>query len=161
MAKVGMSSPWINLYHKIDVMFANDPGVTVEYDEEKTDIKLYVEDNDKAYALSKLLPTKRVFGNVTVTITVIPANNTNESLMELFQKAFEGNPAVERFQTGADPITSDFNYVVFQKKVVQFFDDNLSDPNGYSSTLYQDIAKDIFEDHAGVFFCTDSEESDE
>jgi hypothetical protein len=43
---------------------------------------------------------------------------------------------------------------VFEKKVVQFFNDQLDDINGNKSTLYQDIAKDVFEKHEGVYFCT-------
>ena len=43
---------------------------------------------------------------------------------------------------------------VFAKEVVQYWNDSLSDPYGKVSTLYQDIAKDIFEDTDGVMFCT-------
>ena len=48
-------------------------------------------------------------------------------------------------------------YVVFKKEVVQYFNDSLGDIHGVCSTLMQDIAKDIFEDTEGVYFCTDTE----
>jgi hypothetical protein len=53
-------------------------------------------------------------------------------------------------------------YVVFKNRVVQFFNDNLNDPHGVISTLYQDIADEIFADmpyqaHGGIAYCTDVE----
>lgn len=50
-------------------------------------------------------------------------------------------------------------YVVFKNCVVQFFNDNLNDIYGNISTLYQDIAREIFADAEweGVFYCTDVE----
>ena len=66
---------------------------------------------------------------------------------------FEGNPAVKEFksvQFGPEEVL----YVIFQKEVVQFFTDDLTDIYGLCSTLYQDIAKDVFENVGGVFFCT-------
>lgn len=55
-----------------------------------------------------------------------------------------------------------FTYVVFKNCVVQFFNDNLNDPHGIVSTLYQDIAAEIFADmpfpqDGGICFCTDTE----
>ena len=51
-----------------------------------------------------------------------------------------------------------FHYAVFQSKVVQFFNDDMSDINGNCTTLYQEIAKDVFSGRAeGVFFCTAAE----
>jgi len=47
------------------------------------------------------------------------------------------------------------DYVVFRNEVVQFFNDEMGDPNGLKSTLYQDIAKDVFADKDGIFFCTE------
>ena len=53
-----------------------------------------------------------------------------------------------------NPIT----YVVFVNEVVQYFNDDLGDVYGQCSTLYQEIAKDVFGETEGVFFCTDVEE---
>jgi hypothetical protein len=79
----------------------------------------------------------------------------------LFETAFSGNPAfayvVAPAQDGYNYI--DFTYVVFKNCVVQFFNDNLNDCHGLISTLYQDIAEEIFEDSdlAGVHYNTDIE----
>ena len=49
-------------------------------------------------------------------------------------------------------------YVVFKNRVVQFFNDNLNDIYGNISTLYQEIASDVFKEISGVNYCTDIEE---
>ena len=50
-------------------------------------------------------------------------------------------------------------YVVFKNCVVQFFNDNLNDCHGIISTLYQDIAAELFKDAdlIGVYYNTDVE----
>lgn len=90
-------------------------------------------------------------------ITVIPAND-NISKTDLFKAAFAGNPAVSYIES-VDAYGQNFNYVVFEKEVVQYFNDNMGDLHGVESTLYQDIAKEVFEDYSGIFFCTDIEDS--
>ena len=54
--------------------------------------------------------------------------------------------------------TNPVSYVIFEKKVVQFFNDDLSDAHGNMTTLYKDVAKDVLGEHHGVFFCTDNGE---
>ena len=64
-------------------------------------------------------------------------------------------------QESANPLFVDDDaakYVIFANKVVQYFNDSLSDAHGVCSTLYQDIARDVFGDDCGVYFCTDLEE---
>ena len=73
----------------------------------------------------------------------------------MFQEAFSGNGAVSCFYTECGP-TQDINYVAFDPVVVQFFNDQLDDANGLKSTLYADIAKEVFGMQDGIFFCTDA-----
>lgn len=113
-----------------------------------------MEGEEKADALAQLLPTVRTFGDVVVKVAVIPANLKGPSKLQLFQKAFEGNPALAFIQGGSSGVF-DLNYVVFKSKVVQFKSDDVGDVNGLTSTLYQNIAKDLFEDVPGIFFCTE------
>ena len=151
-----LSSPWMTYYHEIEALFGEDPAIKVSFDNDEKIIKLYVIGDEKAEALTQILPAKKEFGNVTVSINIIPANQFNESKVSLFQKAFEGNPVVDAIKTLVvfnAPVT----YIIFKNKVVQFFNDDISDINGNKSTLYQDIADDIFENHNGIFFCTDTE----
>lgn len=160
MQKLKLSPPWIELYNEFEVLFAGDPNVTVEYHDEDCEIKLYVEGDKKADALMKLLPPYRTFGNTTVTITVIPANGEDVGKSDLIQDAFEGNSAFDFITTGSNPMTAFMSYVVFHNEVVQYHNDNLGDIYGNRSTLYQEIAKDIFGTIPGVYFCTNVPEKD-
>lgn len=157
--QVNLSSPWVAFYHKLNALFEKDPDVRVTYDEDLVQVKIYVGSPVKADALARVLPASKTFGNVELKITVIPANTMDSlSFIELFKLAFEGNEIVSSIQSGGTPMTQDMNYVVFEKEVVQYFNDDLSTYGGVKSTLYQDIAKEVFgdmEEAKGVFFCTD------
>ena len=154
MSKLGLSSPWVNFYRELEALFAKDPEVKVVYDEEKNDIKLYVDNLAKADALAQLLPVERTFGNITITITVIPTNKEGASKIQLFRTAFEGNGAFNYTASAEGIFTNPIHYIVFANEVVQYFNDDLSDAHGVRSTLYQDIAEDVFENHESVYFCT-------
>ena len=157
MAGLKLSPPWVVFYRKVNAMFENDLDVQVLYDEDAQVLKLFVNNVSKADALSQILPTQKEFGNVTMEIVVIPPNNLLQSSDEnLFGRAFICNNAVSFIDKTVDiPGFPSITYVVFRKEVVQFFTDNLCDYNGITSTLYQDIAKDIFINTDGVYFCTD------
>jgi hypothetical protein len=159
MAKLKMLSPWMVFYREIDAMFKKDPEVQVIYDEDAQIIKLFVDNTDKADALAQILPEEKEFGNVTLQIVVIPANNLLQSSPDdLFRRAFYHNEAVRSVESTRDiPGFPCLTYVIFNKEVVQYFTDNLGDYYGITSTLYQSIAKDIFVNVEGVRFCTDVE----
>ena len=152
--KLKLSSPWMSYYHKLQAMFKDDPEIKLDFDEDNIEVKMYVDNEDKADALQKLLPAEKVFGSVVMRITVVPAN-VGESKAHLFETAFSGNPAFSFIISVEDVFTNPVNYVVFKKEVVQYFNDNLGDYHGNCSTLYQDIALEIFGDMDGIFFCTD------
>ncbi len=152
MEELKLSPPWAILYSEIEALFAEDPDIKTDYDEEAHIIRIYVEGSEKADALTQLLPTEKTFGGVTVKIQVIPANLRGLTRLQLFQKAFKGNPAF--FSVEATDGIFDRNFVLFKPKVVQFYADDLSDFNGLKTTLYQDIAKDVFSEVPGVYFCT-------
>lgn len=157
MARIGILSPWVRFYKEIEAMFANDPEVKVIYDEEANEVKLYVDNTTKANALAQLLPYEKTFGTVKLKITVLPANELGDSKISLFEDAFQGNPAFSYIKTVSGIFSSPLSYVVFKNKVVQYYNDDLGDVNGLCSTLYQDIAKNIFGEQDGIFFCTDVE----
>ena len=157
--KVSMVSPWMDYVKKLEAFFQKDDAVKIEFiDGEAREVKVYVEGGRKAEALEKLLPKSIDFGNVTVKVTVVPAN-LEESKAALFRAAFEGNDAVNFIETVTPPFSSNsFTYVVFEKDVVQYWNDNLGDFYGLSSTLYQDLAKEIFNGNDdGIYFCTDKD----
>lgn len=159
MAKVNLSSPWVEFYNKIKAMFACDPEVKVVYDEDSNSVKLYVDDHNKAEALTQLLPAEKTWGNVTLKIEVVPCNDEKELTdADLFRIAFENNPAFSFDKTVEGVFENPITYIVFENRVVQFWDDNLGDIYGNQSTLYQEIARDVFGERNGIFYCTDRED---
>lgn len=158
MKNLNLSTPWAILYHEIDAMFKKDPGVRVSFNSNIPEIRLYVEDTEKADALLKLLPNKKQFGNVTVNIVVCPANAVEESKIALLEKAFKGNEAFSRIQVvKEDFMTNPISYVLFKKEVVQYFTDDIGDAHGICSTLYQNIADELFGQSEGIHYCTEVE----
>ena len=163
MALLNLSSPWVIYYREVQALFAEDPSVHVVYDEWENHIKLYVDKGDKAEALELLLPKEKMFGDVTVKLSIIPANNADGlfgdfNTGELYSIAFYGNSAYAFSKTITGVFTNNLTYVVFKKKVVQYYNDSLGDIYGQCSTLYQDIAKDVFGESEGLFFCTDKDD---
>ena len=158
MAKVTLSPPWATYYREIKEMFGQDPEIKIIYNEDNGIIKLYVDNAAKADALSKVLPRVKNFGNVDITINIIPGNArvSGETSEDFFKTLFKGNPVVDEVRTVTLLLQAKFTYVIFRNEVVQFYNDNLSDINGNKSTLYEDIAREILEIPAEheVSFCT-------
>lgn len=156
---VDLSAPWVTYYEKLYLLFKKDPEVSVvlkQNGDGDKKIEIYVDNYYKAEAISKILPSYVSFGNVTVPIIVLPSNDENEEWIDIFMNAFDGNDIIDDVvqDTG---LTHDMNYVVFKKEVAQYYNDNLQSVDGLSSTLYEDIAREIFKDApAGTFFCTSS-----
>lgn len=167
MPKLNITCPWVTLYDQINAMFASDPSVRVVLlDSEKT-IYVYAESAAKSSAINKLLKHDYNFGGVEVKVIVLPPNpkktpNAEPFLLkdakQVVETAFKDNSALSRAVWSALPITQDALYVAFANRVVQFFNDDLSDINGNCSTLYHCIAHDIFNTEvcgSPMFFCTD------
>lgn len=145
-----MLSPWQTYYNEVRALFGSDPQITTAFDEEKMEIVLRVSDQDKAEALSKIIPFKKEFGNLEVTVTIIPPNEPVFTANTL-RKAFEGNPAFEEVVEIPDISSNPIMYAVFKKEVVQFWNDNLGDPHGNITTLYQDIASNVLNVPGAMF----------
>lgn len=151
-----LSSPW-EIYHKeVVALFQEDEEIKVTFDEESYELKLFVDNSRKADALAKLLPSEKTFGNVVVKISVVPSNDgKEETKASLIEEAFAGNPALRYIYNAQTPF-GEFNYVVFESRVVQYFNDDMRDINGNKSTLYQELAKDIIGEETNLCFCTEA-----
>ena len=154
---VKLSAPWITYFRKLETLFKYDEDVNVKYDESAMIISIFVEGQDKADALTQLLPTEVSFGNVVVSIRVIPAN-AKMNRVDLLKKAFDNNPIFSYATTIEGVMVNPISYVVFEPKVAQYWDDNLHDPHGLVSTLYEDLAREVFGEEGGICFSTDSDE---
>ena len=154
MDNIRLSPPWVTYVNELEAMFGQDADITIRYDEAEREVKMFVSDVTKAYALIKLLPREKTFGNVVLKVTVVLPNENDDDILDTFQKAFKGNPVLEYVYDAKTPL-GEYRYVVFANKVVQFFNDQIDDINGYKTTLYQEIAKELFNDDLGVNYCTE------
>lgn len=160
--RLKVSPPWVTYINKMIALFDGDPQIAcnVNWDAEDPFIVLATSNPDKAAALIKLLPTEKVFGNITLTIGVDCETISNlafPTAKELFETAFSGNPAFAYTVVPEGVWFVPFTYVVFKNCVVQFFNDNLNDPHGIISTLYQEIAEEVLESVPNTYYCTDIE----
>ena len=164
MAKLNLSPPWVVYYRKLSAFFKEDSEVRITYDEIEQEIKLYVDNAEKAVALENLLPSEQVFGNVILYVTIVPANETTfDSVKAAYStnsndivRICFNNKAVVGIKVIDGIMTNRMTFVIFKKEVVQWFSDDIGDYHGICSTLYQDLAKEIFGNIDGVFFCTDN-----
>ena len=165
--KFKISPPWIIYAKKLEVMFENDPEISITYNNKSCSVDIRVDNSRKAEALNILLPNEVKFGNVYLFVNVIPSNDYNYfdledtcTIKEIFDIAFEDNP-IYAFSLDIEGLFGNtVTYVVFKNRVVQFFADNISDPRGNISTLYQDLAAEVFKEYefGTVFYSTDIEE---
>ncbi len=154
--KMRLSPPWVTYYSEIKALFAKDPEIKVVFDQEDYVISVYVKNAAKAEALEHILPVEKAFGNVSVKIAVIPANDARrgDKYEGLYETAFDGNPVLAYVQRVDCPLGS-FTYIVWGCDIIQFFDDNLGDVAGNQSMLCADAAKDVFDPVVGVCHCTE------
>ena len=154
--KMKLSPPWITYFHKVQALFEKDNSITVDFDESNCCLNIIVkEDIEKGEAIQKLFPSEKVFGNNIMKINVVTIQEPKQiPTAQIFANAFKNNPVVEDVINKSDILRNDQTYIMFQNKVVQFFNDDIYDYNGVCTTLYQNIAKDVFKDFADVHYCT-------
>ena len=164
---IGLSSPWVLTYKKIRAMFAEDKQVTVLYNDEEKKIQLFVDSDEKASALDILLRHEYDFGNVKLTVEVIPQNGVTWSFDDKNTKMLRSNDFNSMFNQAmyenavfcftyetAKTVLGGMLYVVFTPTPVQIYTDDLGCWQGYKTMLFEDIARDIFVERSGVFFST-------
>lgn len=182
MGNLSLSSPWIRHYRKIQALFKYDSDVNVvldESNEERPVVTLFVSEPDKAAALEGLIKSDVEFGNVTMRVLVRPANSKLQTpklnspytryyrsrhefsrleptdLQKRFDAAFTFNRAY-RYTTAVTGLGGCiWTYPIFSNNVVQYPSDDISDYFGVTSTLYEDIARDVLIELSGVFYCTE------
>ena len=58
--RLKISPPWITYVNQLSVLFGEDPEITIEYNNDIYRVELFVDNEDKAEALSRLLPIEKV-----------------------------------------------------------------------------------------------------
>ena len=164
--KLKILPPWSIYINKLIALFDPDKEIAfnVEWSGENPNVTLATNNPNKAAALAQLLPTEKQFGNITLTIGIDCFTTSNlafPTAKELFETAFKDNPVFAYCIAPAQDgyVYFNFIYVCFIKEITQIFSDNIQSPWGVSTYLYQDIAKEVFEDmpylnKAGICYCT-------
>lgn len=148
---MGLSSPWFFFHKEVQALFGRDSEVHVkdlaDLGEGKFGFLILVSNLAKAQAIKAILPQTVPLGNITISITVLgpdedDINCSEVPVVELYNTAFSGNPIFE--QTLSKSICGmTFNYCIFKKEVIQFWNDDLSDYCGNYNGLATDIAKEV------------------
>ena len=160
--KLKLSAPWVTYVNKVKALFEKDPEIEITFLNSNWSPRLIIktDNSNKAAALGIVFPNEKIFGNITLFIDIIGdiESAAFECDQDIITALFDGNPVFAFSELVHDIFGGSILYVVFKNEVVQFFNDNLNDIYGNISTLYQNIAKEIFEDTGaffGVFYCTD------
>lgn len=170
MAIVNLSAPWVEHYRKLQELFRLDRDVNVVFDAEAMKIQVYVDNTEKAEALEKILLPEVTFGNVTVPIIVIPANNPRVtysfrylrsfsdgedfSVEGKYRAAFSTNGVVEAVVPAVGIGGQQILFILFGPFIAQYYNDDIGDLYGLHTTVFEDIARDVCVKEAGVFYCT-------
>ena len=158
MARLKLAAPWYTYYNELCALFKEDKEVHIVYDEMDQIINIYVENQAKADAMEEMLPTIKTFGSIELEINIVPANKltARKSRGTVLEDLFYNNPICNKVVTVEGVFINPITYVIFRKEVVQYYNDDIGDANGVCSTLYQDMAKRVFEPQDGIYYCTNT-----
>lgn len=152
--KTMLAPPWVTWGNEVKALFAQDKEVKVVLDWEEMTVRLYVETQEKADALTAMLPETKEFGNVTVSVSVIPGNKVGDKFRDPYKTAFDGNELYVETVNADCPLGS-FTYVIWKAEILQFFNDNLADVCGNKSMLAESAARDVLAEKHNVYHCTE------
>ena len=163
MARLHLASPWILYYQKMKALFGEDPDIHIVLDDKEMELKIYIDGEDKAEALEKILPNEQSWGDISLKTVVIPANKEGymcvkypklTSWENIFRTVFHTNPHFSHCVYVDGIFNNGLTYVIFENEVIQYYSDDLGDVNGITSVLAEDLARQLFKDIDGVFYCT-------
>lgn len=158
-----LSPPWYTYHRKLRALFGEDPEISIkemgDLGEGKFVIMILVSNKQKAQALKSLIINPVSMGNITITLTILgpEEDSIGESTLNanIVKTAFDGNPIFEKM-VSKNYCGIEFNYCVFKKEVIQYWNDDISDYRGICSCLAADIAREILVP-TDVSYCTYSE----
>ncbi len=160
--KSGIQEPWVTTYNKIYALFGNDLDLTISNLNERTPgnyvIIISSQNNAKLESIKKILKNHFDFGNVTLDIEFIPENDDEKITDSDFRNAFNCNENLAEVRSIETPDGFHRTYVVFEKEVVQFYNDDLTDLYGNYNGLMEDIARELFNEvDASISYCTNED----
>jgi len=160
--RLKLSPPWNTYWSEVNGLFAADAQIKVSPLEE-TDggyvMKIYVDDQDKYVALTNILPQKKVYGNVTLDIQLIPADaslaaplpkSITEDILDCYETALKDTGRMVGKELVQVPGGAEIGYVITECGVYQFFNDDLTTLYGWKTITIEDLFKDVFGVNATV-----------
>lgn len=154
---VKLSAPWYTIHRELKALFKNDPEVKVspldkDTKEENGKYYIYISSNnyEKLCAIEKVIKSDYDFGNVHVYVK-FTCENKAEDWEQVLKTAFAGNTAVNAIKEVLD-LFDEYYCVIFEDKVIQFYNDDTSDYFRNWNGLYTDVAKDLFKDNPDITF---------
>jgi len=153
-----LMAPWETYNKKVKALFGGDDWVYVS-DIYKTS-EGYAMDitarADKYDVLAKVMPRRRMFGNVQLDIVILREDKMDgEQAIEEYKTLFAGNGLVKEIKEVEDETGTKHAYIRFWPAVLQFPNDDTRDYRGLWSGLAQDIAREVFEGETrGIHFGT-------
>lgn len=163
--KASIQAPWVTYHNYVKAMFGRDEEINIHDIEKAADGYKFIissTNSDKLSAISSIFrSTIFEFGNVKLHIDFRVENDEEYDVEDLYNTAFEGNPVFDEVIVGSVPSGEAVYYVMFAKEVIQFFNDDLSDPYGNYNGLAEDIARDLFKTAVNVNFATSKEDPEE
>lgn len=155
MADLKLSPPWVTYCHMLEKLFEQDDEVNVVFDDDADAprVKIFINNADKYDAWVHLLPSVIDFGNVELSVELIPPNGIVD-YTDIIMRAFDGNPILA--DVIHDPSITAIRewYVMFEPVVVQFQNDDVSNPYLLATMLYEDIANALITVDPRVSFTT-------
>lgn len=144
-----LSAPWYTYYRKLKALFEADPEVRICFHEDTNTVALEAATVEKAEAIRELLPREVRFGNVLLTVHVRAVPQSAPNINSIIRAAFKGNPNFVDCLTSIGP--SSVTFVIFTNKVVQIWNDDITDANGLISTLLEAVASEVLVLPNGVY----------
>lgn len=158
--RVKLSSPWETIHHMLAAIFADDEEIQVgDIDESNYTMTITVYNDEKFKALSRRLRQQYELGNITLTIILLDAvdDAADKSSAKDLETIFAGNKFFSKVESVRDFMGFEHNYCLFSREILQYYNDNITDPNGFESKLMQDVAGQIFNIN-DVNWCTELEQ---
>lgn len=181
--KVKLSPPWDAHMQMLKSFFKGDDRIEVETGTEKgavEDAKTHkplkgnwvistvkVSDADCCIALKQALRRAVKFGNVSLAVDIIPANETVEKAIQkklkvgkkflplvALKEVLKKNPAFSKLKMsrlGDRTIC----FCIFKAVVLQWYNDNLGSPWKIATCTHEGLANAVFADEIGALFCTE------
>ena len=153
---VTLSAPWYQLQRVISYSIGQSAQVTVSQLDNNYQMTVTTQLEATATALANTIKTKHELGNITVEITVKDiAGNTylpvegpmsTADLIDNLKRALVNNPLVFAIEEFGGKAAIDC-----MAEVVQFFNDDISNPSKFTSMMAADAFRQVFIDDVVVY----------